>query len=60
MASIGFMQLYSVAGGRFDTWAEPQMKRFGVGMVSALPALDQRWTSAWWAKMHAALQHGAG
>lgn len=33
VASVGFLMLYSVAGGNIDTWAEPQMKRFGVGMV---------------------------
>lgn len=35
-ASIGFLMLYSVAGGRLDVWAEPQMKRFAVGMVGML------------------------
>lgn len=30
---IGFVMLYSVAGGRIDLWAEPQMYRFAVGMV---------------------------
>lgn len=33
---IGFLMLYSVAGGRMDTWAEPQMIRFAVGMVIML------------------------
>lgn len=32
VASVGFLMLYSVAGGDIETWAEPQMKRFGVGM----------------------------
>ncbi len=31
VAGIGFMMLYSVAGGSFSPWAEPQMKRFAVG-----------------------------
>lgn len=35
-ASVGFLMLYSVAGGRLDVWAEPQMKRFVVGMVGML------------------------
>ena len=35
-ASIGFLMLYSVAGGRLDVWAEPQMKRFAVGMAGML------------------------
>ena len=33
VACVGFMQLYSVAGGDLSRWAEPQMKRFGVGLV---------------------------
>ena len=32
VASIGFLMLYSVAGGTLDRWAEPQMKRFGLGL----------------------------
>ena len=33
VASIGFLMLYSVAGGSLEPWAEPQMKRFAVGLV---------------------------
>ncbi|MFN3274558.1 MAG: rod shape-determining protein RodA [Paracoccus sp. (in: a-proteobacteria)] len=33
---IGFLMLYSVAGGRVEIWAEPQMYRFAVGMVLML------------------------
>ncbi len=33
VASIGFLMLYSVAGGSFTPWAEPQMKRFVLCMV---------------------------
>ncbi len=33
VAGIGFLMLYSVAGGDITRWAEPQMKRFGLGMV---------------------------
>lgn len=33
VACIGFLMLYSVAGGRPAVWAEPQMKRFGAGLV---------------------------
>ncbi len=33
VASVGFLMLYSVAGGSFQPWAEPQMKRFAVGLV---------------------------
>jgi rod shape determining protein RodA len=32
VASIGFIMLYSNAGGTFNPWAAPQMKRFGVGL----------------------------
>lgn len=32
VAGVGFVMLYSVAGGKLSTWAEPQMKRFAVGM----------------------------
>ena len=32
VASVGFLMLYSVAGGKIDVWAEPQMKRFGLGL----------------------------
>jgi rod shape determining protein RodA len=33
VAAVGFLMLYSIAGGNLDTWARPQMERFGVGMV---------------------------
>jgi rod shape determining protein RodA len=32
VASVGFLMLYSVAGGELSKWAEPQMKRFAAGM----------------------------
>ncbi|HSF63294.1 MAG TPA: FtsW/RodA/SpoVE family cell cycle protein, partial [Paracoccaceae bacterium] len=32
VASVGFLMLYSVAGGRIEVWAEPQMKRFAAGL----------------------------
>jgi len=43
VAGVGFLMLYSVAGGSFTPWAEPQMKRFVVGfvlmvMVAMVPA----------------------
>ncbi|MBC7144716.1 MAG: rod shape-determining protein RodA [Thioclava marina] len=34
VACAGFLMLYSVAGGNLRTWAEPQMKRFALGMVA--------------------------
>jgi rod shape determining protein RodA len=33
VASVGFLMLYSIAGGNLDLWARPQMERFGVGML---------------------------
>ncbi|MDW4549910.1 rod shape-determining protein RodA [Defluviimonas sp. D31] len=36
VASVGFLMLYSVAGGRIEVWAEPQMERFAVGIVAML------------------------
>ncbi|MBW4961373.1 rod shape-determining protein RodA [Sulfitobacter sp. CW3] len=32
VSCVGFLMLYSVAGGRFMPWAEPQMKRFAMGL----------------------------
>lgn len=32
VAGVGFLMLYSVAGGSFSPWAEPQFKRFLLGM----------------------------
>ncbi len=34
VAGIGFLMLYSVAGGSASPWMEPQVKRFGVGMAA--------------------------
>ncbi|MGL4311529.1 MAG: FtsW/RodA/SpoVE family cell cycle protein, partial [Paracoccaceae bacterium] len=34
VASSGFLMLYSVAGGSLDRWAEPQIKRFAMGMTA--------------------------
>ncbi|MFV0303081.1 MAG: rod shape-determining protein RodA [Paracoccus sp. (in: a-proteobacteria)] len=33
VSAVGFLMLYSVAGGDLDRWARPQMERFAVGMV---------------------------
>ncbi|MEP2641299.1 rod shape-determining protein RodA [Roseobacter sp.] len=33
ISGAGFLMLYSVAGGSFNPWAEPQMKRFAVGFI---------------------------
>jgi rod shape determining protein RodA len=44
LASIGFVMLYSAAGGRFDPWADRQMVRFavGLGMMLTVAVLDLR------------------
>lgn len=36
IGSVGVIMLYSVAGGQFDTWAEPQMKRLILGLILML------------------------
>ena len=33
LAAIGFVMLYSVAGGAVEPWARSQMMRFGIGLV---------------------------
>jgi rod shape determining protein RodA len=33
ISCVGFVMLFSVAGGSMQPWAEPQMKRFGLGMA---------------------------
>ncbi|MEM9551703.1 MAG: rod shape-determining protein RodA [Pseudomonadota bacterium] len=33
IAGVGFLMLYSVAGGSFSPWVEPQMKRFVLGLA---------------------------
>ena len=34
VACVGFLMLYSVAGGALQPWAEPQMERFGFGLAA--------------------------
>lgn len=36
VASVGFLMLTSVAGGDVGRWAEPQMKRFALGMAAMM------------------------
>ncbi|WP_417268808.1 rod shape-determining protein RodA [Celeribacter sp.] len=36
VASVGFIMLYSNAGGSLTPWAEPQMKRFALGIALML------------------------
>ncbi|MGY6633321.1 MAG: rod shape-determining protein RodA [Alkalilacustris sp.] len=33
VAGVGWLMLYSIAGGSLSPWAEPQMKRFGLGLA---------------------------
>ena len=33
VAAVGFLMLYSVAGGNLQPWAEPQMRRFILGLI---------------------------
>lgn len=44
-ACIGFMALYSAAGGDFDPWASRQITRFCIGMVGMfiIALFDIRW-----------------
>ncbi|MBT8155016.1 rod shape-determining protein RodA [Epibacterium ulvae] len=44
VASVGFLMLYSVAGGDFAPWVEPQLKRFLLGLgVMLFVALIPIW-----------------
>lgn len=36
VSSMGFLMLYSVAGGAMEPWADPQIKRFALGMAVML------------------------
>ena len=36
VASVGFLMLYSVADGRLNTWALPQIIRFGIGFAAMI------------------------
>jgi rod shape determining protein RodA len=36
VSGLGFLMLYSIAGGSRDPWMEPQVERFGMGMVLML------------------------
>lgn len=33
VAGVGWLMLYSIAGGSLEPWAEPQMKRFALGLA---------------------------
>jgi len=36
VAGYGFVMLYSIAGGSLTPWADPQIKRFGIGLAVML------------------------
>jgi rod shape determining protein RodA len=36
VASVGFLMLYSVAGGSMTPWAQPQMLRFSIGLAAMI------------------------
>tara|TARA_R110002096_G_scaffold119038_8_gene257810 strand:+ start:16080 stop:17219 length:1140 start_codon:yes stop_codon:yes gene_type:complete len=36
VSSAGFLMLFSVSGGIFSQWAEPQMMRFGIGFIAMI------------------------
>jgi rod shape determining protein RodA len=36
LASVGFIALYSAAGGNIEPWASKQMARFGIGMAGMI------------------------
>ena len=38
VSGVGFLMLYSVAGGSFTPWAEAQMKRFALGIALMIAA----------------------
>ncbi len=55
VAGVGVLMLYSVAGGSFTPWAEPQIQRFALGfMVMMVVAMVPIW---FWRNM-AALAYG--
>lgn len=57
VSSVGFLMLYSVAGGSFSPWAEAQMKRFAMGLVLMFGmAMVPIW---FWRNMSAVLYIGA-
>lgn len=45
LASVGFIALYSAAGGSIEPWASKQMMRFGIGMAGmiVIALVNIRW-----------------
>ena len=54
-AGVGFLMLYSVAGGSLSPWAEPQMKRFALGLAVMLGVAM---IPIWFLRNMAALAYG--
>jgi rod shape determining protein RodA len=55
IAAIGWLMLYSTAGGNLATWAEPQMKRYAMGFVICLA---MAMTPIWFWRNMSALGYG--
>ena len=36
ISCVGFIMLFSVSGGDIDRWAQPQMKRFFIGITGMI------------------------
>ena len=46
VAAVGFLMLFSIAGGKLDPWARPQMERFAAGMVKNSTRDSRRYSTA--------------
>ncbi len=55
IAAVGWLMLYSISGGDLGQWAEPQMKRYGAGLVLALILT---FTPIWFWRNMSALAYG--
>lgn len=55
VAATGALMLYSVAGGRMEPWAEPQIRRFAAGLVLMFAVA---FTPIWFIRNLAGLAYG--
>ena len=55
VAAIGWLMLYSIAGGELSTWAEPQMKRCVLGLIIMLAVA---FTPIWFWRSMAGMAYG--
>jgi rod shape determining protein RodA len=55
VAAIGWLMLYSIAGGELATWAEPQMKRYVLGLIIMLGVA---FTPIWFWRSMAGMAYG--